>query len=322
METAASIVTIATRWIGLALALLAAALQVTPAAVAGFPVDLLRGGIPTLAPVVDKVASGVVTVIVMSMTPDPARPDALTIARGSGSGVIVDAGHGYVLTNAHVVENADWVVVELIDGRTFDAQLLGADTATDIAVLSIEADNLPQVELGKSSSLRVGDLVLAVGNPFGIGQTVTSGIVSALGRGLSLEGFEDFIQTDAAVNPGNSGGALVDMEGRVVGLCTAIIGPGANIGIAFAVPIDLARAVMEQLVEFGEMRRPRVGIELVDLSAAMIADLGHGGAMVYRTTPGSAAALAGLKAGDVISPLVRRARGAASGRRGLRSVRP
>jgi S1-C subfamily serine protease len=200
-----------------------------------------------------------------------------------------------------VVENADWVVVELIDGRTFDAQLLGADTATDIAVLSIEADNLPQVELGKSSSLRVGDLVLAVGNPFGIGQTVTSGIVSALGRGLSLEGFEDFIQTDAAVNPGNSGGALVDMEGRVVGLCTAIIGPGANIGIAFAVPIDLARAVMEQLVEFGEMRRPRVGIELVDLSAAMIADLGHGGAMVYRTTPGSAAALAGLKAGDVIS---------------------
>ena len=179
----------------------------------------------------------------------------------AGSGVIVDARRGYVLTNSHVVANAGEVQVTLKDRRTYPARLVGTDPGTDIALLQLDAPDLTAVPLGDSGRLQVGDVVIAIGNPFGLGQTVTSGIVSALGRsGLGIEGYEDFIQTDASINPGNSGGALVNSRGELVGINTAILGPtGSNIGIGFAVPVNMARAVMTQLSEHGEVRRGRLG---------------------------------------------------------------
>mgnify|MGYP006273119507 CR=1 FL=1 len=277
--------------------------QPLPTVAAGFPIDPVRG-IPSLAPVVEKVADGVVTVIsLIPGTPNPARPKEIPVSPNTGSGVIVDAARGYILTNAHVVEDAAYIVVQMRDGRSFDARVVGSDPATDIAVLSIPPDRLQAVSLGSSYGLRVGDLVLAVGNPFGLGQTITSGIISALGRGLNAEGFEDFIQTDAAINPGNSGGALIDVEGNLIGLSTAIIGPGANIGIGFAVPIDLARVVMQQLIEFGEVRRAQIGIQLTDVPPALVAEMGHGGAMIGLVAPDSPADLSGLQAGDVVTAM-------------------
>jgi S1-C subfamily serine protease len=202
-----------------------------------------------------------------------------------------------VLTNAHVVEDAQVIEVTLKDNRTFRARLVGRDPLTDIAVLRIDADNLTDVPLGNSDALQVGDFVLAVGNPFGLGQTVTSGIVSALGRsGLGIEGYEDFIQTDASINPGNSGGALVNFKGELIGINTAILAPGGgNIGIGFAVPINMARAVMSQLVEHGEVRRGRVGVAIQDIPGATR------GAAVVKVEPRSPADRAGLQRGDVIT---------------------
>ncbi|WP_244561452.1 DegQ family serine endoprotease [Ensifer aridi] len=223
----------------------------------------------------------------------------------AGSGVIVDAGNGYILTNHHVVDNAGEIAVTLKDRRRFTAQLVGSDEATDIALLKIEAENLTALSLGDSDRLRVGDSVVAIGNPFGLGQTVTSGIVSALGRsGINVEGYEDFIQTDASINPGNSGGALVTTDGRLVGINTAIIAPaGGNVGIGFAVPISMASAVMKQLIEHGEVRRGRIGVAIQDLTPDLAEALGISetyGAVVGSVESDSPAARANLQAGDVI----------------------
>ncbi|MBW9064542.1 DegQ family serine endoprotease [Rhizobium herbae] len=223
----------------------------------------------------------------------------------AGSGVIVDADKGHILTNHHVVENAGEIAVTLKDRRRFIAKLVGSDKATDIALLKIDADKLTALPFGDSGALRVGDSVVAIGNPFGLGQTVTSGIVSALGRGgINVEGYEDFIQTDASINPGNSGGALVTADGLLVGINTAIIAPaGGNVGIGFAVPIAMASRVMEQLIEHGEVRRGRIGISIQDLTPDLAEALGieqSYGAVVGRVERNSPAAHAGLQAGDVI----------------------
>jgi len=209
-----------------------------------------------------------------------------------------------VLTNAHVVENATSIEVTTKDNRQFKARLIGRDPDTDIAVLQISGSNLTAVPMGDSDRLQVGDFVLAVGNPFGLGQTVTSGIVSALGRSPGIEGYEDFIQTDASINPGNSGGPLVDLQGRIVGINTAIVAPsGGNVGIGFAVPINMARQVMDQLISGGEIKRGRIGVAIQDLTPDIAQALGTTytqGAVIARVVQGSPAERAGLRTNDLV----------------------
>jgi serine protease Do/serine protease DegQ len=276
--------------------------------------------LPTLAPVVNEVTPAVVNISVVTRSPLednplfrdpffrrffnlPDRPQREEQA--SGSGVIVDAAHGYVLTNHHVIKDAEQVIVTLKDRRQFQARLVGTDPGTDVAVLQIQSQNLTALKFGDSDALNVGDYVIAIGNPFGIGQTVTSGIVSALGRtGLSAEGYENFIQTDASINPGNSGGALVNLRGELIGINSAIIGPsGGNIGIGFAVPSNMARTVMNQIVRYGEVRRGRLGVEMADLSPALAKKLGVNvleGAVVANVQAGSPAEKAGLRERDIV----------------------
>jgi serine protease Do/serine protease DegQ len=272
----------------------------------------LRDGLPTFAPILEKVTPAVVNIAVLQRSPEEQNPlmrdpffrrffggpgqSEPQIA--AGSGVIVDAKNGYVMTNAHVVKDAREVLVTLKDNRRLPAKLVGADPGTDIAVVRVDPKNLVDVRFGDSDALQVGDFVIAIGNPFGLGQTATSGIVSALGRsGLSMEGYEHFIQTDASINPGNSGGALVNLRGELVGINTAIIGPaGGNVGIGFAVPVVMARAVMEQLVKFGEVKRGRLGISMTDV-------VGGEGATVADVQADSPAAKAGLRKADVVTGL-------------------
>src|SRR5579875_2436372 len=297
------------------------ALAVGPQALAGAPIPII-GGTPvtSVADVVARVTPGVVGISVHSEVQmvNPLAQDPLfrqffnfrdqPIERETeavGSGVIVDAARGYVLTNSHVVDNAKKIEVTTKDNRRFTATLIGRDTGTDIALLQIPADNLTAVPIGDSSQLRVGDFVLAIGNPFGLGQTVTSGIVSALGRtGLGIEGYEDFIQTDASINPGNSGGALVNLQGALVGINTAILAPsGGNIGIGFAIPINMARRVMDEIIRYGAVRRGRIGVEIQDLTPDLAQALGTRetqGAVIVRVLPGSPAARAGLEPRDVV----------------------
>jgi Do/DeqQ family serine protease len=226
--------------------------------------------------------------------------------QNAGSGVIVDAARGYVLTNHHVVTGAQRIVVNLADRRELTADVVGSDEATDIALLKIDADGLSALEIGDSDSLEVGDFVIAVGNPFGLGQTVTSGIVSALGRtGLGIEGYEDFIQTDAAINPGNSGGALVDLDGKLIGINSAILtAAGGNVGVGFAVPSNMAHTVMQQLLEHGEIRRGRLGVLTQDVTPDLAAALDLSvdrGALISDVQKGSAAERAGILTGDVVT---------------------
>jgi len=280
-------------------------------------------GMPTLAPLVAEVTPAVVNISVITRSALennplfrdpffrrffnlPERPQRQEQA--AGSGVIVDAARGYVITNHHVIKDAEQVIVTLKDRRQFSAKLVGTDPGTDIAVLQIEAQALSAIRIGDSDTLQVGDYVIAIGNPFGIGQTVTSGIVSALGRsGLSPEGYEDFIQTDASINPGNSGGALVNLRGELVGINSAIIGPsGGNVGIGFAVPSNMARVVMGQIVRFGEVRRGHLGIEAADLTPALSKKLSvaaSDGAVITAVQPGSPAEKSGLRESDVVVAL-------------------
>lgn len=305
----------------LAVLALASALTVAPVS-AGIPFFGDKDETPTLAPMLEEVTPAVVNISVKGKRevrqriPDmfrfffgPNGPREQVQERpfqGLGSGVIIDADEGYVVTNNHVIDGASEILVTLKDGRQFDATVIGTDDRSDVALLKIkDGKNLTEIEIGNSSKLRVGDFVVAIGNPFGLGQTVTSGIVSALGRsGLGIEEIENFIQTDAAINSGNSGGALVTLDGKLIGINTAILGPnGGNIGIGFAIPADMMQNLVQQLIEFGEVRRGVLGVRGNDLTheIAKALDLkANQGAFIAEVIPEGAADKAGLQSGDVI----------------------
>jgi len=276
--------------------------------------------ITSLAPLVKEVAPAVVNIrvsqTVQTRSPyddemfrrffgTPNTPNNQREVQSAGSGVIVDAKNGYILTNHHVVSGADKIQISLINGDTLDAEIIGSDPATDIALLKVEADELTDIVIGNSDNVEVGDFVIAIGNPFGLGNTVTSGIVSALGRtGISRSGYEDFIQTDASINPGNSGGALVNMKGELVGINSAIISrSGGNVGIGFAVPSEIAQSIMSQILDFGEVRRGLLGVSIqtIDKESAEILGVNtESGALISAIEAGSAAEKAELKVEDII----------------------
>lgn len=301
----------------------------TQVAVAALPFPWLddNNQMPTLAPMLDQSKPAVVNIATRSEVriqdnpllndpffrrffnlPEQQQPRTRQ-AQSLGSGVIVDAKEGLVLTNNHVIQRADEITVSLLDGRSFQAEVVGSDPATDVAVIRIPSENLTALPLADSDNLRVGDFVVAIGNPFGLGQTVTSGIVSALGRsGLGIEGYENFIQTDASINPGNSGGALVNLRGELVGINTAIFSPNqstGNIGIGFAIPSNLVKQITDQLLEHGEVRRAYLGVQMQDitpeLAQAFDIEGNRGGAVVTNVIKDSAAEKAGLKVGDVVT---------------------
>lgn len=291
------------------------------AATAALPAEVDGEPIPTLAPMIKRVSPAVVNIAVRASV-DQSRDNPLLNdpffrrffedraprqrqSQSAGSGVIVDAARGYVLTNHHVVENADEIQVTLLDDRSLKAEVIGSDPGSDVAVIKVDPDGLQDISLGDSDGLEVGDFVVAIGNPFGFSHTVTSGIVSALGRsGLSRDGYEDFIQTDASINPGNSGGALINLRGELVGINSAIISnSGGNLGIGFAIPVNMARAVMDQILEFGEVRRGLLGVNIFSVTPAVAQayDLEvEQGALVSQVMPGSAAEKAGIRTGDVV----------------------
>jgi serine protease DegQ len=290
---------------------------------AAFPPAVNGEPLPSLAPVLEQVTPSVVNIYTQTrvrvrspLLDDPFFRRFFNVPEGTrervsqslGSGVIVDAENGYVLTNNHVIAGADDISVTLADGRSFDAEVIGLDPDTDLAMVRIEADDLRALPLADSNQLRVGDFVVAVGNPFGLGQTVTSGIVSALGRaGFRGLEFQNFIQTDASINPGNSGGALVNLRGELVGINSAIFTPsGGNVGIGFAIPSVMARYVMDQLAEYGEVRRGTLGIFVQDLTAELAGAFGVGnarGALVSEVVENSPAQRVGLMAGDVVTSI-------------------
>ncbi len=301
--------------------LLAALLPLT--AVAALPAAVDGEELPSLAPVLERVTPSVVNVYTRTRVQvrSPLMEDPFfrrffnlpnrsreRVSQSLGSGVIVDAKEGYVLTNNHVIRGADDISITLHDGRSFEAEVIGTDPDTDLAMVRIPAEDLRALEFADSKSLRVGDFVVAVGNPFGLGQTVTSGIVSALGRSAfrGLE-FQNFIQTDASINPGNSGGALINLRGELVGINSAIFTPsGGNVGIGFAIPSAMAFYVMGQLAEFGEVRRGTLGIFVQDLTADLAGAFGleqGSGALVTEVDSGSPAEKEGLQAGDVITAI-------------------
>lgn len=286
---------------------------------AAFPAEVDGKPMPTLAPILEKVTPAVVNISTRtrvaqsSLFDDPVFRFFFEAPRSDkpnnqslGSGVVIDANRGLVVTNHHVIEQADEIEVTLRDGRRLDATLVGTDSETDVALLRVPPTALIDVKLGDSDKLRVGDFVLAIGNPFGLGQTVTSGIVSALGRsGLGIEGYEDFIQTDASINPGNSGGALINLRGELVGINTAILAPsGGNVGIGFAIPINMANQIVKQLIDYGEVQRGILGISIQDLTPDLAAAFGLDstrGALVMKVVKSSAAEQAGILTGDVIT---------------------
>jgi len=304
--------------LGLTATLLIAA---APLASAQLPAQVGETPVPSLAPMVKRVSPAVVNIAtkgtVQEQNPllnDPFFRRFFDVPntprqrqfQSAGSGVIVDAKQGYIVTNAHVIENATEITVTLLDNRSLTAKVVGKDEGSDVAVLKVESNNLTALPIADSDRLEVGDFVVAIGNPFGLGHTVTSGIVSALGRsGINPEGFEDFIQTDASINPGNSGGALVNLSGQLVGINTAILSrTGGNIGIGFAIPANMMKTVMAQLVKHGEVRRGVLGVNIQTLTPDIAESMGATnaqGALVSQVVEGSAAEKAGLKAGDIIT---------------------
>ena len=293
-------------------------------ATAGLPVSAGGEPLPSLAPMLERVLPAVVNIATRGrvqvqqnpLSRDPFFQYFFNMPQNQprerqtnslGSGVIIDGAEGYVVTNYHVIENADEINVRLHDGRSFAAKVIGSDPEADIAVIRIPPNDLYGIAIGDSEGLRVGDFVVAIGNPFGLGQTVTSGIVSAKGRsGLGIEGYEDFIQTDASINQGNSGGALGNLYGELVGINTAILGGrgGGSVGIGFAIPVDMAMRLIRQIVEYGEVKRGQLGVIVQDLTPDLAGALdidASSGALISQVLPDSAAADAGLKEGDVVT---------------------
>ncbi|WP_028766448.1 Do family serine endopeptidase DegQ [Shewanella fidelis] len=306
----------------LSAALLSATLTMAPAvSQAAIPLAVDGQELPSLAPMLQKTTPAVVAVAVSGTHVSKQKvPDAFRYFfgpnapreqvqerpfKGLGSGVIIDAEEGYIVTNNHVIEGADEILIGLHDGREIEAKLIGADAESDIALLQIKAKNLTALKRADSDELQVGDFAVAIGNPFGLGQTVTSGIVSAMGRsGLGIEMLENFIQTDAAINSGNSGGALVNLNGELIGINTAIVAPGGgNVGIGFAIPANMANNLVQQIIEHGEVRRGVLGVMGQDLTSELAKGFGietqHGG-FINEVMPDSAAEKAGIKVGDII----------------------
>ncbi len=295
-------------------------------ALAGIPPAVGDTPLPSLAPMIRRASPAVVNVATRGTVRDSGPQSPLLqdpffrrffdLPRGgapqehpfrsAGSGVIFDARQGYIVTNAHVVENASEITVTLQDGRDLKAQLIGRDQPADIAVLKVSADGLSQMPLGDSSHLEVGDFVVAIGNPFGLQHTVTSGIISGLARtGINPDGYEDFIQTDASINPGNSGGALVNLRGELIGINAEILSSsGGSMGIGFAIPVNMVRSVVEQLVKYGEVRRGQLGVSMYTVTPDIAHSLGlasASGALVSQVVAGSPAEKAGVRVGDVIT---------------------
>jgi Do/DeqQ family serine protease len=322
----------------IAAATLAAAAVAGPAAIIAGPVYAAvpiaaqaadTGPLPSLAPMVKRISPSVVNIATRGtikeepgqrnpLLDDPffrrffdAPPDSKPRERqfqSAGSGVIVDAKNGYIITNHHVIENASEITITLLDNRTFSAKVIGSDEGADIAVLQAKQPNLIAMALGDSARLEVGDYVVAIGNPFGLKHTVTAGIVSALGRtGINPDGYEDFIQTDASINPGNSGGALVNLRGELVGINSAILSrSGGNIGIGFAIPVNMVRGVMDQLIKYGQVKRGVLGVNIYNVTPDIAKEFGlteSSGALVAGVAPGSAADHAGVKTGDIITSI-------------------
>jgi len=297
-------------------------LMIRPA-MAGLPASVNGVALPTLAPVVERTRPAVVNIATkghVNAQNNPLLNDPFfrrffenfgnmpqqRETRSLGSGVVINASKGFIVTNHHVVEGAEEIQITLDDGKEFKATLIGSDPEADVALLKVDAKKLTDIPMSDSDKLRVGDFAVAIGNPFGLGQTVTSGIISALGRtGLGIEGYEDFIQTDASINPGNSGGALVNLNGELIGINTAIIAAGGqgNVGIGFAIPINMVRQIVDQLIEFGEVRRGMLGVIMQDLTPELSKAFGlnrHNGVVISKVIEDSAAEEAGLKAGDVV----------------------
>ena len=307
--------------------LLTASLAVALTARAAVPEAVGEAPVPTLAPMIKRVSPAVVNIATRGtirerptqnpLLEDPYFrrffdiPDMNPKERqfqSAGSGVIFDAKNGYIVTNAHVIDNATEITVTLQDGRDLTATVVGSDVPSDVAVLKVPSETLTQVALGDSTKLEVGDFVVAIGNPFGLQHTVTSGIVSGLGRsGINPDGYEDFIQTDASINPGNSGGALVNLKGELVGINSAILSrSGGNIGIGFAIPVNMARSIMDQLLKYGSVKRGLLGVNIYSLTPDMAKALNvtnTQGVLVSQVTDGSAAEKAGIKPGDVITSI-------------------
>jgi S1-C subfamily serine protease len=301
---------------GLSLALVANGFVAANASVP-LPAVQQASGISTLAPVLKRITPAVVGISIKSRTSDgnaqqrkqrdakPVAPEQQ--ARATGSGVIIDAAQGIVITNNHVIDHAEEITVQLADGRALAAKLVGDDPDTDIAVIKVRADDLVAIPMGDSDQIEVGDFVLAIGNPFLIGQTVTSGIVSGLNRtNVGLEQYENFIQTDAAIYPGNSGGALVDLRGELIGINTAFVGTvSSNPGMGFAIPVNMARVVIDRILETGDVRRGKLGITFEDPTPALAREFKFAATpaapIITKVDAGSPADLAGLKAGDVVT---------------------
>jgi Do/DeqQ family serine protease len=308
-------------------AMLFLAMVATTQAAAALPAAVGETPMPTLAPMIKRVSPAVVNIATRGTVRERAPQNPLLDDpffkrffdipemgprerqfQSAGSGVIFDAKNGYVVTNAHVVDNATDITVTLQDGRDLTATVVGSDVASDVAVLKVPSESLTQLALGDSTRLEVGDFVVAIGNPFGLQHTVTSGIVSGLGRsGINPDGYEDFIQTDASINPGNSGGALVNLRGELVGINSAILSrSGGNIGIGFAIPVNMARSIMDQLIKYGSVKRGLLGVSIYSLTpdTAKSLDIPNTqGVLVSQVSEGSAAEKAGIKPGDVITSI-------------------